>query len=90
MAITDPADKGVFDIMTIPYTGLFVETTLFRVPAVREGTSSFHLHFLCPCYLGLDTSVTVTMKVKPESQKPKVVINEKDLALDKKKGLVDV
>lgn len=32
----------------------------------------------------------VTMKVKPESQKPKVVINEKDLALDKKRGLVDV
>ena len=90
IVITDPADKYMLDLMVIPYTGLFIDTTLFRVPATREGSSSFHLHFFCPCYIGLDFSVPVTMKVKPESQKPKVVINEKDLALDKKRGLVDV
>ena len=90
IVITDPADKYMFDMIKIPLTGLFIDTTLFQVPAVREGSTSYHLHFFCPCYLGLDFSVSVTMKVKPESQKPKVVINEKDLALDKKRGLVDV
>ena len=55
-----------------------------------SGKTVLHLHFMCPVYMGLDFTVTATLVAKPESMKPKVEINQKDLDLDKKKGLMDV
>lgn len=90
MVLSDSKDKSALSATMLDNTDLFTEESLFRFPVVKEGIECFHLHFFCPCYMGLDFTVAVSMKVKPESMKPKVVINEKDLALDKKKGLVDV
>lgn len=69
---------------------MFTEVRGFPIVPDKEGLMMFHLHFFCPGYIGLDFTVPVSMRVKPESQKPKVEINKKDLELDKEKGLMDV
>ena len=90
VVVSDPDDKYTITAAPLLYTGLFSEQTLFRTGVPKEGLFSYHLHFFCPCYIGLDFTVAVSMRVKPESMKPKMVINEKDLELDKKKSLIDV
>ena len=61
-----------------------------RFQVQKAGKTVFHLHFMCPVYMGLDFTVTATLVAKPESMKPKVEVNQKDLDLDKKKGFMDV
>ena len=74
--------SGALDLLT--------EARIFGLRPVKAEKVCYHLHFMCPCYVGLDFTVPVVMKVRPESEKPKVEINQKDLDLDKKKGLIDV
>ena len=90
VVLSDVNDKYALEGDIIAFNGLFKEQPIFQMQVRKAGIITYHLHFFCPCYLGLDFTVAVSMKVKPESMKPKIVINEKDLALDKKKGLVDV
>lgn len=90
VVLSDRDDKSVLDAIMVTPDELVTEVRGFAVMPDKEGLMMFHLHFFCPGYIGLDFTVPVSMKVKPESQKPKVEINKKDLELDKEKGLMDV
>ena len=86
--LSDAEDKYVLDYTMLTPLETVTEERVFPIRPMKAEKMCYHLHFLCPCYVGLD--FTVAVKVKPESMKPKVVINQKDLDLDKKKGLIDV
>lgn len=88
--LSDADDKYVLDCALLRPLELLTEARIFGLRPVKAEKACYHLHFLCPCYVGLDFTVPVVMKVRPESEKPKVEINQKDLDLDKKKGLIDV
>lgn len=88
--LSDADDKYVLDFAMLKPQELLTEARIFALQPRKAEKVCYHIHFLCPCYVGLDFTVPVTMKVRPESEKPKVEINQKDLDLDKKKGLIDV
>ena len=88
--LSDAEDKYVLDYTMLTPLETVTEERVFPIRPMKAEKMCYHLHFLCPCYVGLDFTVPVAVKVKPESMKPKVVINQKDLDLDKKKGLIDV
>lgn len=88
--LSDANDKYVMDCAMLTPQELLTEARIFALHPPKAEKVCYHLHFLCPCYVGLDFTVPVMMKVRPESEKPKVEINQKDLDLDKKKGLIDV
>ena len=88
--LSDADDKYVLDCALLRPLDLLTEERIFGLRPVKAEKACYHLHFMCPCYVGLDFTVPVVMKVRPESEKPKVEINQKDLDLDKKKGLIDV
>ena len=88
--LSDAEDKYVLDYTMLTPLETVTEERVFPIRPMKAEKMCYHLHFLCPCYVGLDFTVPVSVKVKPESMKPKVVINQKDLDLDKKKGLIDV
>ena len=90
MALTDANDKYVYDLNIISITGVVDDIRVFIVRAPKAGLNRFHIHFLHGAYQGLDFVKAANMKVKPESEKPKVVINQKDLDLDKQRGFMDV
>lgn len=90
IVLSDREDKSALDAMVLTSSEVFTEVRQFPIIPNKEGLTIFHLHFFCPAYIGLDFTIPVSMRVKPESQKPKIEINKKDLELDKEKGLMDV
>ena len=90
IVLSDREDKNALDAVILTPHDMVEELRAFPMIPDKEGLMTFHLHFLCPAYVGLDFTVPVSMRVKPESEKPKVEINQKDLELDKEKGLMDV
>ena len=88
--LCDAEDKMVFDYSIIANPSVFFEQPIVQFQVPRAGKTVFHLHFMCPVYMGLDFTVPATLVAKPESMKPKIEINQKDLDLDKKKGFMDV
>ena len=88
--LSDRDDKNALDAVVLTPHEMVEELRAFPIIPDKEGLMTFHLHFLCPAYMGLDFTVPVSMRVRPESEKPKVEINKKDLDLDKEKGLMDV
>ena len=90
IVLSDREDKNALDAVVLTPHEMVEELRAFPMIPDKEGMMTFHLHFLCPAYVGLDFTVPVSMRVRPESEKPKVEINKKDLELDKEKGLMDV
>lgn len=90
IVLSDREDKNALDAVVLTPHEMVEELRAFPMIPDKEGMMTFHLHFLCPAYMGLDFTVPVSMRVRPESEKPKVEINKKDLELDKEKGLMDV
>lgn len=90
IVLSDREDKNALDAVVLTPHEMVEELRAFPMIPDKEGMMTFHLHFLCPAYVGLDFAVPVSMRVRPESEKPKVEINKKDLELDKEKGLMDV
>lgn len=90
VALTDADDKCVYDVNIITPTHMVDDIRVFIVRAPKAGLNRFHIHFYHGAYQGLDFVVAANMRVKPESEKPKVEINQKDLDLDKQRGLMDV
>lgn len=88
--LSDSEDKYVMDAAALTNCETVFDARLFPMPVRGAGKKVLHLHFFCPAYIGLDFTVSTTLCVRPESEKPKVMINPKDLELDKKKGLMDV
>ena len=90
IVLSDREDKNALDAVVLTPHEMVEELRAFPMIPDKEGMMTFQLHFLCPAYVGLDFTVPVSMRVRPESEKPKVEINKKDLELDKEKGLMDV
>ena len=90
IVLSDREDKNALDAVVLTPHEMVEELRAFPMIPDKEGMMTFHLHFQCPAYVGLDFTVPVSMRVRPESEKPKVEINKKDLELDKEKGLMDV
>ena len=90
IVLSDREDKNALDAVVLTPHEMVEDLRAFPIIPDKEGMMTFHLHFLCPAYVGLDFTVPVSMRVRPESEKPKVEINKKDLELDKEKGLMDV
>ena len=90
IVLSDREDKNALDAVVLTPREMVEELRAFPMIPDKEGMMTFHLHFLCPAYVGVDFTVPVSMRVRPESEKPKVEINKKDLELDKEKGLMDV
>lgn len=90
IVLSDREDKNALDAVVLTPHEMVEELRAFPMIPDKEGMMTFHLHFLCPAYVGVDFTVPVSMRVRPESEKPKVEINKKDLELDKEKGLMDV
>ena len=90
IVLSDREDKNALDAVVLTPHEMVEELRAFPMIPDKEGMMTFHLHFLCPAYVGLDFTVPVSMRVRPESEKPKVEINKKELELDKEKGLMDV
>jgi len=90
MVITDDKDKMVYGFNKLSFDKLMMEEKIFDMPVIAKGKKSVHLHFFCPCYIGLDFCVTASFTAKPESQKPKVEVNQKDLDLNKQKNFMEV
>lgn len=90
MILTDREDKSVYDANLITPMNMVSEIRLFMVRAPKDGLHFFHLHFFHGAYQGLDFVTSTKMRVKPESLKPKIEVNQKDLDLDKQRGLMDV
>ena len=88
--LSDAEDKIAYDFVTLADPSVLSERVIARFQVPKAGKTVLHLHFMCPVYMGLDFTVTATLVAKPESMKPKVEINQKDLDLDKRKGLMDV
>lgn len=61
IVLSDREDKNALDAVVLTPHEMVEELRAFPMIPDKEGMMTFHLHFLCPAYVGLDFTVPVSM-----------------------------